>query len=116
MGAVTAIKQAFAEYLPEISMCECDTCRRKSDASQRYYRFGTGSHAELVEMWSAISDLLRELVEGRHTYVSIAERCRQAQEANVAAGRPARGTWRMPPSIARQYGATGMGLGIGGRI
>lgn len=109
---MTAIRAAYLEYLPAISMCECDTCRRKSQASQQYHRYGdTGSHAELVAMWATISDSLRELAEGRHVRVSIHERAVIEQEKNVAAGRPRYGAMPVQVRMSDFY-ATGMGLGV----
>lgn len=94
-----SLRAAFAEYLPELNLCECDTCHAVA-WTVGYVRRALAGGEE--RYWAAVSAQLREVVEGRHV--------RREHATWVASLPPSRGPLRHE-SIS---GGLGVGVGIGG--
>jgi hypothetical protein len=94
-----SLRAAFAEYLPELNLCECDTCHAVAWTVGYVKRALAGGEERY---WAAVSAQLREVVEGRHV--------RREHAAWVASLPPSRGPLRHE-SIS---GGLGVGVGIGG--
>jgi hypothetical protein len=93
-----SLRAAFAEYLPELNLCECDTCHAVAWTVGYVKRALAGGEERY---WAAVSAQLREVVEGRHV-----RREHAAWVASLPKGRPMRHV-----SISS---GLGVGVGIGG--
>jgi hypothetical protein len=106
-GKGASLRDVYADFRPQLDRCHCTTCTAVGQASRwvelpfRGKQNRVTSGAAHVAYWAAISAQLREVSEGRHVRVELAD-------LQVSSG-PARPT----PHVSISDGL-GVGVGIGG--
>lgn len=106
---MTQLREVYAEFRPELDRCHCTTCGAVGRAARwvelpfRGKPNRATSGAAYVAYWAAISDQLREVSDGRHVRVELAD-------LQVPGRLP-----RMAPHVSISNGL-GVGVGIGGDL
>lgn len=109
------LKDAHAEYLPEINYCECDLCLAIAYTTNRFNLYGQNPNSAAgVERYAAISARLKALVEGTHIHKTLQEKAQEVRDLKIANGEDLNARGYVKVSM-RDFYATGMGLGIGPR-